>query len=188
MTWLYLLKERYEVSGVIKLFHYEIKTQFSTSICVLRTDNALKYMKNDVSLFCSKNGIIHQTSCSHTSQQNGVAERKHRQILNVGRTMMIHMHVPKYLWDDAVLSACHLINRMSSVFYGKILFSCLYPGKSIFSAPPRVFGCTYFVQDLSPVLDKLSPRSIKCVFIRYSQTQKGYRCYSPSIRKYFYDS
>jgi len=50
---------------------------------VLRTDNALKYMKNDVSLFCSKNEIIHQASCSHTSQQNGIAERKHRHILNV---------------------------------------------------------------------------------------------------------
>ena len=75
MTWLYLLEERSEVSGVIELFHNEIKNQFSTSIRVLCTDNALEYMKNDASLFCSKNGIIHQTSCSHTSQQNGVAKR-----------------------------------------------------------------------------------------------------------------
>ena len=67
MTWLYLLKERSEVSGVIELFHNEIKIQFSTSICVLRTDNALKHMKNNMSLFCFKNEIIHQTSCSHTS-------------------------------------------------------------------------------------------------------------------------
>ena len=63
MTWLYLLKERSKVSGVIELFHNELKTQSSTSICVLRTDNALEYMKNDVPLFCSKNEIIHQTSC-----------------------------------------------------------------------------------------------------------------------------
>ena len=52
MTWLYLLKERSEVSGVIELFHNEIKTQYSTSIRVLRTDNALEYMKNDVSFLC----------------------------------------------------------------------------------------------------------------------------------------
>ena len=51
MTWLYLLKERSEVSGVIELFHNEIKTQISTSIRVLRTDNALEYMTNDVSFF-----------------------------------------------------------------------------------------------------------------------------------------
>ncbi|XP_020258205.1 uncharacterized protein LOC109834580 [Asparagus officinalis] len=83
MTWLYLLKERSEVSHVIELFYNEIKTQFSTSVRILRTDNALEYMKSDVSKFCALNGIIHQTSCSHTSQQNGVAERKHRHILDV---------------------------------------------------------------------------------------------------------
>jgi len=47
------------------------------------------------------------------------------------------------------------------------------------------FGCTCFVQDLSPGLDKLSLRFIKCVFVGYSRTQKGYRCYSPSTSKYF---
>jgi len=45
LTWLYLLKEGSKVFSVIELFHNEIKTQFSTSIRVLRTDNALKYIK-----------------------------------------------------------------------------------------------------------------------------------------------
>ena len=45
MTWLYLLKEISEVSGVIELFHNEIKTQSSTFICVFRADNALEYIK-----------------------------------------------------------------------------------------------------------------------------------------------
>ena len=85
------------MSNVIESFFNEIKNQFSTSICVLHTDNALKYVKKDVSIFCSKNRIIHQTSYSHTSQQNGVAERKHRHILDVARTLVIHTSVPKYL-------------------------------------------------------------------------------------------
>jgi len=98
---------------------------------------------------------------------------------------MIHMSILKYLWSDAVLSACHLINRMpSSVVDDKILFSYLYPTKSVFSMTPRVFSCTCFVQDLSPGLDKLSPRSNKYVFIGYARTQKGYRCYNLSNRKY----
>ena len=67
MTWLYLLKERSEVFSVIELFFNEIKNHFSTSIRVLCTDNALEYVKKDVSIFCSKNENIHQTSCSHTS-------------------------------------------------------------------------------------------------------------------------
>jgi len=96
---LYLLKERSEVSSVIKFFFNEIKNQFSTSVRVLRTGNALEYVKKYVYIFCSKNRIIHQTSCSHTSQQNGVAKRKHRHILDVTKTIMIHISVPKYLWS-----------------------------------------------------------------------------------------
>ena len=52
MTWLYLLKERSEVSNVIELFFNEIKNQFFTSVHVLRTDNALENVKNNVSIFC----------------------------------------------------------------------------------------------------------------------------------------
>jgi len=123
---LYLLKNRSEISNVIEPFFNEIKNQFSTSIRVLCTDNALGYVKKDVSIFCSKNGIIHRTSCSQTSQQNGVVERKHRRILDVARTIMIHMSVPKYLWSDTVLSACHLINRMPLLFSIKNLIFLVY--------------------------------------------------------------
>jgi len=76
ITWLYLLKKRLEVSSVIEPFFNEIKNMFSTFISVLWTDNVLEYVKNDVSIFCSKNEIIHQTSYSHTSQQNGIVECK----------------------------------------------------------------------------------------------------------------
>jgi len=102
MTCLYLLKERSEISGAIELFFNEIKTHFSTYLCVLRTDNALEHVRNDVSLFCAKNEIIHKTSCTHTSQQNGVLEHKHRHILDVARTMMIHVNVPKYMLSIVV--------------------------------------------------------------------------------------
>ena len=142
---------------------------------MLQTDSVLEYIKNDVSIFCLKNKTVHQTSYSHTSQQNGIAERKHMHILDVAGTIMFHMYVLKYLVFDAVLSACHLINRMpSSVLSEKISFSCLHPHKSIFSMTPQVFSCTCFVQNLSLVLDKLSPTSIKYVFVGYFQTQKGH--------------
>jgi len=136
IMWLYLLKEKSKVSSVIELFFNEIKNQFFTSIRVLRTDNALD-VKKDVSIFCSKNEIIHQTSCSHTSQQNGVVECKNRHILDVARTIMIHTSVSKHLWSNDVLSACHLINIMpSSVLDKESLFSCLFPSKTLFSMTP----------------------------------------------------
>jgi len=84
--------------------------------------------------------------------------------------MMIYMHVLKIWWFDAVLSACHLINRMPlSVLHDKVSFSYLYPNKSVFSIT-RVFGCTRFVQDSFSDLDKLSACSIKYVFVGYSRT------------------
>ncbi|KAL0370961.1 UNVERIFIED_CONTAM: Retrovirus-related Pol polyprotein from transposon RE2 [Sesamum angustifolium] len=146
----------------------------------------LSLSKKSVSDFCNSKGILHQTSCPYTSQQNGVAESKHRHLLDVARTIMTHMHVSQVILGDAVLTACYLINRMpSTVLNGDTPYSCLFPNKPLFGIAPRVFGCVCFVHIHSPNLDKLSPRSVKCIFQGYSRTQKGYRCYDPQSRKSF---
>jgi hypothetical protein len=130
--------------------------------------------------------IIHQTSCAHTPQQNGVAERKNRHLLDVVRCLLIHMHVPKHFWSDTVLTANYLINRMPSlVLDGASPHSLLYSSSPPFALPLKVFGCVCYVHNLGPGYDKLDPRSTKCVFLSYSTTQKGYRCYSPVLRRYF---
>jgi len=81
-----------------------------------------------------------------------------------------------YIWNICclvLLSVCKLINRMpSSVLQGKVLFSCLYPGRSIFHIVPRVFRFTCFVQNLSSGLDKLSPKSVKCLFVGFRGLRK----------------
>ncbi|KAL0335243.1 UNVERIFIED_CONTAM: Retrovirus-related Pol polyprotein from transposon RE1 [Sesamum radiatum] len=73
----------------------------------------------------------------------------------------------------------------STVLHGDTPYSCLFPDKPLFGIAPRVFGCVCFVHIHSPNLDKLSPRSVKCIFLGYSRTQKGYRCYDPQSRKSF---
>ncbi|KAK4380940.1 Retrovirus-related Pol polyprotein from transposon RE2 [Sesamum angolense] len=55
----------------------------------------------------------------------------------------------------------------------------------LFGVTPRVFGCVCFVHLHSPTLDKLSPRSVKCIFLGYSWAQKGYRYYDPLRRRSF---
>ena len=106
--------------------------------------------------------------------------------MDVTRTIMSHMHVPKYLLSDAVLTATYLINRMpSGPLGGEVPIRRLKPNTCLFPLTPRVFCCVAFVQDLSSGLDKLSPRSIKCIFVGYSRTQKGYRCFHPPTRWYF---
>ncbi|KAL0298831.1 UNVERIFIED_CONTAM: Retrovirus-related Pol polyprotein from transposon RE1 [Sesamum radiatum] len=186
MTWVYLLKDRSQVHTIITSFYNEIYTQFSVNIRILRTDNALEFVQKSVSDFCNFKGILHQTSCPYTYQQNGVAERKHRHLLDVARTIMTHMHVPKSYWGDAVLIACYLIDRMpSTILNGDTPYSCLFLDKPLFGITPRVFGCVCFVHIHCPSLDKLSPRSVKSIFLGYSRTQKGYQCYDPQSRRSF---
>jgi hypothetical protein len=64
-------------------------------------------------------------------------------------------------------------------------FSILYSECAPFSLTPCVFGCVAFLHVLDPGRDKLSPRARKCIFLGYSRTQKGYRCYSPESCRYF---
>ena len=87
---------------------------------------------------------------------------------------MLHMHVPKQFWGDAIVTTCYLINCLpSSILHRGIPHSVLYPTKSLFSLPPRVFGCVAFIHVPIPGQDKLAPRATKCVLVGYSRTQKG---------------
>ena len=73
----------------------------------------------------------------------------------------------------------------SSVLHDQIPHSILLPTQPLFYLPPRVFGCVCFVHILTPGQDKLSAKATKCVFLGYSRLQRGYRCYSPDINRYF---
>ncbi|RVW34023.1 Retrovirus-related Pol polyprotein from transposon TNT 1-94 [Vitis vinifera] len=172
-TWLFLMKNRAELFSIFQKFYTEIQTQFNISIRVLRSDNAREYFSAQFTSFMSHHGILHQSSCAHTPQQNGVAERKNRHLVETARTLLLHSHVPFRFWGDAVLTACYLINRMpSSVLHDQIPHSLLFPDQPLYFLPPRVFGCTCFVHILTPGQDKLSAKAMKCLFLGYSRLQK----------------
>ncbi|KAK2967234.1 hypothetical protein RJ640_002061 [Escallonia rubra] len=165
---------------------------FNASIQTLRTDNGKEYFQSILGEYLQTNGIIYQSSCPETPQQNGVAERKNRHLMEVARSLMFTMQVPKYLWGEAVLTASYLINRMPSKILkftslmSKLQLQETYPTfRSVSSIPLRTFGCTAFVHVQPQHRSKLDPKSNKCVFIGYSPTQRGYKCYSPSLRRFF---
>ena len=192
ITWVYLLRHKSETCQVFKNFHKMIQTQYQTSIRTLRTDNGTEYFNTTLSPYLLQNGIVHQSSCVDTPQQNGVAERKNRHLLEVARAIMFNMNVPKYLWGDAVLTATYLINRLPSrPLQFKTPYSILqslYPHISTNTLPVKVFGCTTFVHVHSQHRSKLDPKAIKTVFLGYSSTQKGYRCYCPLNKKIYISS
>ena len=144
----------------------------------LISDNSLEFCTRRLVEFYDIHGISHQISYPHTSQQNGVAEKKQRHILNIAKALLIHNSVPQNYWGDAVLTTYYLINRLPfSVIHEQIPWQMLYPNDELFDLPPKTFGCVAFVHLLGPGRDKLAPRAIKCVFFGYSCTQKGYQCF-----------
>ena len=90
-----LLEDKTSIFYVFKCFHNEIKMQFSTPLCILWINNTLEYMKSSFDTYCSTHAIIHQSSCAYTPQQNDVAGRKNRHLLDVARSLMFQMDVPK---------------------------------------------------------------------------------------------
>ncbi|KAJ0605636.1 putative RNA-directed DNA polymerase [Helianthus annuus] len=186
MTWRYFLKHKSEVFEKFKEFHTMVETQFRSLIQILRSDNGGEFVNDSMKLFCKSKGIIHQTSCSHTPEQNGVSERKNRILLEITRALLIESQVPTSFWPEALAMATYLINRLPT----KALqlktpvetltkFTKLPPPLTL---EPKVFGCSVFVHIPKINRNKLGPCAEKCVFVGYGVTQKGYRCYNPKTR------
>ena len=98
--------------SVFHAFHTEVCNQFGVPLKILRSDNAKEYLSHKFTTYLQSHGISHQSSCPYTPQQNGIAERKNRHLLDTARCLLLHMNVPNMFWSDAVLTSCYLINRM----------------------------------------------------------------------------
>ncbi|RVW28120.1 Retrovirus-related Pol polyprotein from transposon TNT 1-94 [Vitis vinifera] len=114
VTWVFLMKEKSEVGHIFQTFNLMVQNQFNSKIQVLKSDNAKEYFTSSLSTYLQNHGIIHISSCVDTPQQNGVAERKNRHLLEVARCLMFSSNVPNYFWGEAILTATYLINRMPS--------------------------------------------------------------------------
>ncbi|RVW47408.1 Retrovirus-related Pol polyprotein from transposon RE1 [Vitis vinifera] len=75
------------------------------------SDNGGEYQSSDLQKYLEGYGIIHQTTCSNTPQQNGVAERKNWHLLEVVRASLIAAKTPISYWGEAITSAAYLINQ-----------------------------------------------------------------------------
>jgi hypothetical protein len=74
------------------------------------------YVNKGFNTFLLEHDILNQTSCPDTTPRNGVAERKNRHILEVARSLIFTMNVPKFLWSEAVMTSTYLINIMPSSY------------------------------------------------------------------------
>lgn len=190
VTWVFLLKQKSEVSSVFLQFVSMIKNQFGVNIKRIRFDNANDYFNLVLNSFCQKEGIIHESSCVNTPQQNGIVERKNGHLLDQTRALLFQNNVPKKFWGEAILTATYLINMLpSKILESKSLMEILssfYPHVTPTNKlQPRIFGCVSYVHVHRNEKGKLDPRAVKCIFLGYSTTQKGHRCFHPPSKKFF---
>ena len=189
MTGVCLMKSKSEVNLLFQNFHKMVCSQYNAQVQVLHIDNGGEYLSFELKRYSEAHGTIHQATCFDTPQQNGVAERKNRHLLEVVHASLIEAHMPLSYWGHALTSAAYLINRVLS---NTIDFRT--PSQALIEAivapvgpnlPPHVFSCVAFVHLHKSQRNKLTPRALRCVFLGYAAYQKGYRCYHPPRKRMF---
>ena len=100
---------------------------------MFRSDSRGEYISHKFREFLTDQGTIPQLSCLVTPQQNGVAERKHRHVIETARFLIYSSHVPLCFWGESVLRTIYLINRTpSSVLSGCPLMRNYFTSKPVF--------------------------------------------------------
>ncbi|XP_027364321.1 uncharacterized protein LOC113871425 [Abrus precatorius] len=169
--------------SVGQLVDHDCNVQFSSFGCIVQDQVSRKIIAKGPKIFLQNKGIISQHSCPSTSQQNGIAERKNRHLLDVVRTLLLESSVPPRFLCKALSTAVHLINRLPSPVLGNVSPFHKLHGYTPSSSGFRTFGCVCFVHLPIHKRHKLAAQSVKCAFLDYSNSQKGYICYDSSAHR-----
>lgn len=103
VCWVFLMKQKSDVQIIIPQFYKMVEAKFQTKIQILRTDNGREYVESVLGNFLKEKGIVHQSSCISTPQQNGMAERKNRHLLETARSLLFTHNIPKSFWGKLFL-------------------------------------------------------------------------------------
>ncbi|CAA7024955.1 unnamed protein product [Microthlaspi erraticum] len=164
-----------EVSKVMKNFFVYAEKQFGKSVKMVRSDNGTEFMC--LSSYFREKGVVHQTSCVGTPQQNGRVERKHKHILNVALALLFQGNLPIKFWGEAVLTAAYLINRTpSAVHLGRSPYELLHGHKPSYDQL-RAFGSECYTHRVTRDKDKFGQRSQCCVFLSYPVGKKAWKVF-----------
>ncbi|KAL2242369.1 UNVERIFIED_CONTAM: Retrovirus-related Pol polyprotein from transposon RE1 [Sesamum indicum] len=183
--WTYLLKQKDQVVSTLHTFITMVETQFAAKVKVIRSDNGSEFLNIHCATMCQRLGIIHQTSCVYTPQQNGRIERKHRQLLNIARALMFQAALPLRFWGESILTATYIMNRTPThILHWRTPFELLF-GTVPTYGHLKVFGCLCFATNTNPHKSKFQKRAHRCTFLGYSPTQKGYKVYDLEDHTFF---
>ena len=172
--YIFPLRTKDEAFETFKTYKAEVENKLSLKIKSIRSDRGGEYLKSDFIDFCEKEGIEKQLTASYTPQQNGVAERKNRTLIEMVNSMLYGSGMPGNFWVEALSSACHILNRIISKNHNVSpyeLWNKQKPNISYF----KTWGCLAHVRLPDQQIAKVGYRGVDCVFIGYSLTSKAYR-------------
>ena len=185
-VWVYVMKTKDQVFEKFKEFKVLVEKQTGFKIKSLRTDNGGEYTSSIFEAFLSSEGIRHQKTVPKNPEQNGVAERMNRSLVEAVRTMLSDASLPRRFWAEALSTAVYLRNiSPTSALVGKTPFEALTNVKPNVEHL-RVFGCVAYAHIPKDERQKLDVKSVKCILLGYGSECKAYRLYNLEKRVVFY--
>jgi transposase InsO family protein len=172
--YVYLLKTKDEAFNYFKTYKAEVENQLERKLKRLRSDQGGEYFSNVFNEFCVEHGIIHERTPPFSPQSNGIAERKNRTLTDLVNVMLSTAGLSKAWWGEAILTACHVLNRVPTKNKEITPFE-EWEKRRLNLSYLRTWGCLAKVNVPINKKRKLGPKTVDCVFLRYSFHSTGYR-------------
>jgi transposase InsO family protein len=161
--YVYLLKSKDEAFHYFKIYKGEIENQLEWEIKRVRSDRGGEYFSNEFSEVYAEHGIIHERTPPYSPECNGIAERKNRTLTDLVDAMLETAGLYKEWWGEAILTACHVLNRVPTKNKEITPFEEWFKNKVNLSYL-RTWGCLAMVNVPINKKHKLGPKTIDCVF------------------------
>ncbi|GKA19284.1 putative ribonuclease H-like domain-containing protein [Tanacetum coccineum] len=177
-SWVLFLATKDETSGILKTFVTGIENQINHKVKIIRCNNRAEFKNNDMNQFCGIKGIKRKFSVARTLQQNGVAERKNRTLIEAARTMLADSLLPTTFWVEAVSTACYVQNRvLVTKPHNKTPYELLH-GRPPSISFMRPFGCPVTILNTLDPLGKFDKKAGEGFFVGYSINSKAFRVFN----------
>lgn len=179
------MKKKSEAFEVFENFAATVEKQSDRQIKVVRSDNGKEFVNAKFQEYFAKKGIVHQTTVPYTPQQNGVAERANRTLVEMARCMLETSSLPQSLWGEAVNTAVYIRNRAPTKVLGDVTPYELWNGRKPSVSHWKTFGCDAIVLRKGPQSKgrQFMPKGVKLKFVGYADSTKGFRLYDSKSRK-----
>ncbi|GJX07390.1 putative ribonuclease H-like domain-containing protein [Tanacetum coccineum] len=172
-----------ETSGILKSFITEIENLVDKKVKIIKCDNGTNFKNRPMSEFHEKKGIKKEFSLARTPQQNGVAERRNKILIEAARTMLADSKLPTTFWAEAVNTACYVQNRVLVVKpHNKTPYE-QFRGRTPALSFMRPFGFHVTLLNTFNYLGLFDGKSDEGFFIGYLMNSKAFRVYNIRIRK-----